>query len=138
MTFGNSVWFAWNIWQQLVIQLLLPITEVELQTVDLLSSIFIDWLSPRDSNLVTADTPRTALLPGFIPFDVGIRVEALRVDCTSILGWKIEEQKQKQNPQGRIWDVEPPKTQAELLSAIYFNGQSDFFIPRSMHQNSAK
>lgn len=54
---------------------------------------------------------------------MGIRVEALRVDCTSELGWKIEEQKHKQNPQGRIQDVEPPKTQAELLSRVYFIGR---------------
>lgn len=65
-------------------QLLPPAVEA----VDFLSSIFIDWLSARDSNLVTVDTPRTALLLGFIPFDTGIRVAALRADCTSELGWR--------------------------------------------------
>lgn len=58
--------------------------------VDFLSSIFIDWLSARDSNLATVDTPTTALLVGFIPFDTGIRVAALRADCTSEPGWKQE------------------------------------------------
>lgn len=60
----------------------------ELHTAGFLSSIFIDWLSARDSILVTADTPRTALLLGFIPFDIGIRVAVLRVGCMSGLGWK--------------------------------------------------
>lgn len=69
-------------------QLLPPAAEP--QTVDFFSSIFIDWLSARDSNLVTVDTPRTALLLGFIPFDTGIRVAALRADCTSELGWNID------------------------------------------------
>ena len=69
-------------------QFLPPTVEAEAQIVDFLSSIFIDWLSARDSNLVTVDTPRTALLHGFIPFDIGIRVAALRADCTSELGWK--------------------------------------------------
>lgn len=66
-----------------------PAAEAELQTVGLLSSIFIDWLSARASNLVTVDTPRTALLLGFIPFDIGIRVAVLRASGTSEPGWKI-------------------------------------------------
>lgn len=32
------------------------------------------------------DTPRTALLLGFIPFDTGIRVAVLRLHCTSAPG----------------------------------------------------
>lgn len=71
-------------------QLLPPAAEAEPHAVDFLSSIFIDWLSARDSNLATVDTPRTALLLGFIPFETGIRVAALRADCTSELGWKNE------------------------------------------------
>lgn len=71
-----------------MLQFLPPATEAELHTIDFLSSIFIDWLSARDSNLVTVDTPRSALLLGFIPFDSGIRVAALRAGCTSELGWK--------------------------------------------------
>ena len=63
-------------------QLFPPPEETDLQTADFLTSIFIDWLSARDSNLVTVDTPRTAF-PVFIPFDTGIRVDAARVDCTS-------------------------------------------------------
>lgn len=59
-----------------------PAAEVVLQTVGFLSSIFIDWLSARDSNLVTVETPITAL-PVFIPLDIGIRVAVARVDCTS-------------------------------------------------------
>ena len=57
-------------------------------TVDFLSSIFMDWPSARDSNLVTVDTPTNALLVGFTPFDTGMRVAALRADCTSGPGWK--------------------------------------------------
>lgn len=68
-----------------------PAAETELQTVGLLSSIFIDWLSARASSLATVDTPRTALLPGFILFDIGIRVAVLRADGTSEPGWKINE-----------------------------------------------
>lgn len=68
-----------------------PAAETELQTVGLLSSIFMDWLSARASSLVTVDTPRTALLLGFIPFDIGIRVAVLRADGTSGPGWKIKE-----------------------------------------------
>lgn len=71
-------------------QLLPPAAEAEPpHTVDFLSSIFIDWLSARDSNLATVDTPRIALLVGFIPFDIGILVAVLRADCTSEPGWKI-------------------------------------------------
>lgn len=66
-------------------QLFAPAAEAELHAVDFLSSIFIDWLSARDSNLATVDTPRTALLLGFIPFETGIRVAVLLVDCTSEL-----------------------------------------------------
>lgn len=68
-------------------QLLPPAVDTELITADFLSSIFIDWLSARDSILDTAVRPIT-VLPGFIPFDIGIRVaEQVRVDCTSVPDW---------------------------------------------------
>lgn len=83
-----------------------PAVEAEPQIVDFLSSIFIEWLSARDSNRVTVDTPRTALLLGFIPFDTGIRVAALRADCTSELGWKINS---KNNMRKGFWIIETQK-----------------------------
>lgn len=88
MNLGGTESCLWTHTDSFRSQLFPPAVEAELQTVGLLSSIFIDWLSARDSNLVTADAPRTALLLGFIPFDMGIRVVVLRVGCTSGPGWK--------------------------------------------------
>lgn len=58
-------------------QLLPPVAGGGPHAADLLSSIFIDWLSARDSNLVSA------LLLGFVPLHTGIRVAALRAACAS-------------------------------------------------------
>lgn len=101
-------------------QLLPPAVEAaELHTVDFLSSIFIAWPSARDSNLVTVDTPRTALLLlpmpallmpplGFIPFDMGIRV-VLRDDCTSGPAWK------KKGRTNLTWDTGNSRTIASCV-----------------------
>lgn len=54
-------------------QLFPPTRGAELHTFDLLSSIFMERLSPWDSSLVTVDTPTTAWLPGLTPLDTGTR-----------------------------------------------------------------
>lgn len=82
-------------------QLLPPLAEAELHTVDFLNSILISWLSGNDSNPVTMETPGTALFPCFKPFDTGIRVAALRADCISELGWKNKNRKHES-----IWTMQ--------------------------------
>lgn len=52
-----------------------PPLSSELHSCDLLSSIFMERLSPRDSNLVSVDTPTSAWPPGLTLLVRGARDE---------------------------------------------------------------
>lgn len=62
-----------------------PPGEVALPAADFFSSIFIDWVSARGSNLVRFPAPGAATtgFPAFIPFDIGMRVGVGRWDDPS-------------------------------------------------------
>ena len=106
-------------------QLLPAAPKAEPHTVAFLSSIFIDWPSARESNLVTVETPRTALLLGFIPFDTGIRVAAVRADCTSAPGCR-QKRENSIGKRGRMWITETYRQQN--TQQVFFSVTFDNFL----------
>lgn len=96
-----------------------PPREVALPAADFFSSIFIDWVSARGSNLVRFPAPGAAItgFPAFIPFDIGMRVGVGRWDDPSCPDCK---RKQTNTETQRRWSwVSPwmcsPWTRAGLL-----------------------
>lgn len=116
MDFGTRqfVWTDWDSHQSAVcpppLSSFLPTSGAELHSCDLLSSIFMERLSPRDSNLVNVDTPTTAWPPGLTLLVTGAwDEEEEEEEVAEEKQEKEEEEEEAEGTEGDEGDVEAEK-----------------------------